>query len=165
MMTPNDFARLLDAHGPALILFARQWCLTPEDVVQEAFLKLFALAIEPRDTVAWLYRVVRNGAIDAGRTARSRQQRESAVARPDRWFKELAVDGMDAEEAVNALQRLSEEQREIIVARLWGGLNFEQIAEIAGCSASTAFRRISAGIESLRKELGLPCPTTPLSDN
>jgi RNA polymerase sigma factor (sigma-70 family) len=165
MMTPTDFARLLDAHGPALILFARQWCLTPEDVVQEAFLKLFALAVEPRDSVAWLYRVVRNGAIDVGRTARNRQQRESAVARPDRWFKEPAVDGMDAEEAVSGLQRLPDEQREIIVARLWGGLNFEQIAEIAGCSASTAFRRFSAGIESLRKELGLPCPTTPLSDN
>jgi RNA polymerase sigma-70 factor (ECF subfamily) len=57
-----------------------------------------------------------------------------------------------------ALQGLPIEQREIVVARLWGGLNFEQIAEVAGCSVSTAFRRFSAGIDALRKELGELCP-------
>jgi RNA polymerase sigma-70 factor (ECF subfamily) len=57
------------------------------------------------------------------------------------------------------LQRLPDEQREVIVARLWGGLSFEQIAEAAGCSASTAFRRYSAGIDALRRELDEPCPT------
>jgi RNA polymerase sigma factor (sigma-70 family) len=161
MMTANDFARLIDAHGSALILYARQWCQAPEDVVQDAYLKLFRLAAEPNDAVAWLYRVVRNRAIDAGRTARNRQQREAAAARPERWFKERAIEGMDADTAIGALQKLPDDQREIIVARLWGGLSFEQIAHVAGCSASTAFRRFSAGIETLRKELGLPCPTTP----
>jgi hypothetical protein len=43
LMTSNDFARLMDAHGPPLMLYARQWCATPEDVVQDAFLKLLAL--------------------------------------------------------------------------------------------------------------------------
>jgi RNA polymerase sigma factor (sigma-70 family) len=165
MMTPSEFARLMDSYGPPLILYARQWCATPEDVVQEAFVKLVALAQGPRDVVAWLYRVVRNGAIDAGRADRGRQRRESAVARPERWFIEPAVDGLDADEAVAALERLPIEQREVIVARLWGKLNFEQIAETAGCSASTAFRRFDAGIEALRKELGLPCPTTPSPNN
>ena len=37
MMLPHDFARLVDARGPALILYARQWCHAPEDVVQDAF--------------------------------------------------------------------------------------------------------------------------------
>jgi RNA polymerase sigma factor (sigma-70 family) len=119
----------------------------------------------PRDVVPWLYRVVRNAAIDAGRGARGRQRREASVARPDRWFVEPAVDELGADEAVAALERLPLEQREIIVARLWGGLNFEQIAEVAGCSASTAFRRFSAGIDALRKELGWPCPTTLSSDS
>lgn len=165
MMTPSEFARLLDVHGPPLILYARQWCATPEDVVQDAFVKLVALREKPNEVVAWLFRVVRNGAIDAGRTAKGRRRRESAVARPERWFVEEAADGLDAEEAVEALQRLAVEEREIIVARLWGGLSFEQIADVASCSASTAFRRFSAGIDTLRKELGLPCPTTRLSGN
>jgi RNA polymerase sigma factor (sigma-70 family) len=162
MMTPHEFARLVDSHGPALILYARQLCAVPEDVVQDAFLKLVAQRQPPREAVPWLYRVVRNGAIDAGRTARRRQKRESAVARPATWFLEAEVDGLDAQAAVAALERLPVEQREMIVARLWGGLNFEQIAEVAGCSTSSAFRRFSAGIDALRQELGLPCPTNPL---
>src|SRR5438552_3695533 len=145
MMTPHEFTRLMNSHGPPLILYARQWCAAPEDVVQEAFLKLVALRQSPHAVVPWLYKVVRHGAIDSGRTAKRRQQRESAVARPDRWFVENEVDGLDAETAIVALQGLPVEQREAIVARLWGGLSFEEIAEVAGCSASTAFRRYEAG--------------------
>jgi RNA polymerase sigma-70 factor (ECF subfamily) len=32
--------RLFDAHGPALMLFARQWCHAPDDALQEALLEL-----------------------------------------------------------------------------------------------------------------------------
>ncbi|HEV3415831.1 MAG TPA: RNA polymerase sigma factor [Pirellulales bacterium] len=152
-MTPHDFARLLDSHGPSLVLYARQWCGNPEDVVQDAFLKLVALRKSPEQVVPWLYRVVRNGAIDASRTAQRRQRREANAAWPVRWFVEAEADGLTADAAVAALQQLSVEVREVIVARLWGDLSFEQIAEVAGCSPSTAVRRFSAGIEALRKEL------------
>ncbi len=160
-MLPHDLGRLVDGRGPPLILYARQWCHAPEDVVQEAFVKLIALRQPPRDVVAFLYRMVRNAAIDAGKADARRKRRESATARPARWFVEPAVDGLDAEVAVAALQRLPPDQREVIVARLWGGLSFEQIAEVAGCSASSAFRRFSAGIAALRKELDVPCPNQP----
>jgi RNA polymerase sigma-70 factor (ECF subfamily) len=158
MMHPDDFVRLVDSYGPPLILYARQWCAAPEDVVQEAFLKLVMLRQPPRSVVPWLYRVVRNAALDAAKGARRRQRRESAVARPVRWFVESEIDGLDADAAVAALQRLPGEEREVIVARLWGGLSFEQIAEVAGCSTSTAFRRYSAGLDALRKALRVPCP-------
>jgi RNA polymerase sigma-70 factor (ECF subfamily) len=164
MMTPQDFGRLVERHGPPLVLYARQWCRAPEDVVQDAFLKLFAQRPPPQEVVPWLYRVVRNGALDAAKLDRRRQRRESAVARPARWFVEPEVDGLDADAAVAALQRLPPEQREVIVARLWGGLSFEQIAGVAGCSASTAFRRFSAGLDALRRALGEPCPKTSAND-
>jgi RNA polymerase sigma-70 factor (ECF subfamily) len=157
-MSPSDIARLIDAHAAPLVLYARQWCDAPEDVVQEAFLKLVRKAPPLEDEVAWLYRVVRNGALDAAKMARRRQRRESAVARPIRWFVEPEVDGLDAETAVAALQRLPPEQREVIVACHWGGLSFQQIGQAAGCSASTAFRRYTAGVEQLRKQLGVICP-------
>jgi RNA polymerase sigma-70 factor (ECF subfamily) len=159
MMSPHEFARLIDAHGPALVLYARQWCAAPEDVVQEAFLKLIRLTESPHDAAAWLHCVVRNAAIDSGKTSRRRHQREAAVARPETWFAEAQMDGLDAEAAVTALEKLPLEQREPIVAHLWSGLSFEQIAELTGCSTSTAFRRFTAGITELRKELGVPCPT------
>jgi RNA polymerase sigma-70 factor (ECF subfamily) len=163
-MRPHEFASLVDNHGPALILFARQLCHAPEDVVQDAFVKLVAQREQPRDVLPWLYRVVRNGALDAAKMARRRVRREQATARPERWFVEQTIDGLDAETAVMALQSLPVEQREVIVARIWGGLNFEQIAEVAGCSASTAFRRFSAGIDLLRKELGELCPNHSPND-
>jgi RNA polymerase sigma-70 factor (ECF subfamily) len=157
-MTAAEVARLIDAHAGPLVLCARQWCAEPEDVVQEAFVKLVREKPPPADAVAWLYRVVRNGALDAAKMARRRQRRESTAARSVRWFVEPEVDGLDAQTAVAALERLPAEQREVIVARHWGGLSFEQIAEVVACSASTAFRRYTAGVEGLRKHLGVPCP-------
>jgi RNA polymerase sigma-70 factor (ECF subfamily) len=145
-------------------LYARQWCDTSEDVVQEAFVKLIQERRPPQDVLAWLYRVVRNGALDAAKMARRRLRRESAVARPVRWFVEREVDGLDAESAVAALERLLPEQREVIVAHHWGGLSFDQIGLAAGCSASTAFRRYTAGVEELRRQLGVTCPSRSLSD-
>jgi RNA polymerase sigma factor (sigma-70 family) len=163
-MSPSDLARLIDLHGAALVLCARQWCIEPEDVVQEAFLKLARQSMVPDDAVAWLYRVVRNGAIDAGKLARRRRRRETAAARPVRWFIEPEVDGLDAATAVAALERLSPEEREVIVARHWGGLSFEQIALVVGCSTSTAFRRYSSGVDQLRERLGVLCPNRSSSD-
>jgi RNA polymerase sigma-70 factor (ECF subfamily) len=158
-MEAHDFARLVDAQAAPLVLYARQWCDAPEDVVQEAFLKLASLRRPPGDVRAWLYTAVRHGAIDAGKAARRRQRREAAAARPARWFVEPEVEGLDAAAAVAALARLPAEQREAVVARLWGGLGFEQIGAVAGCSASTAFRRYGAGIDALRRELGVSCPS------
>jgi RNA polymerase sigma factor (sigma-70 family) len=157
-MTATELARLIDRHGAPLVLYARQWCDAPEDVVQESFVKLVRQRRLPGDVVAWLYRVVRNGALDASKIARRRQRRESAAARPVRWFVEPEVDGLDAEAAVAALEHLEHERREVIVAHLWGGLSFEQIGAVAGCSASTAFRRYTAGVEDLRTQLGVVCP-------
>src|SRR5437763_352252 len=66
-MGPERLGFLLDRHAAALELYARQWCALPEDVVQEAFLKLARQVTPPAQPLAWLYRVVRNGAISAGR--------------------------------------------------------------------------------------------------
>jgi RNA polymerase sigma-70 factor (ECF subfamily) len=163
-MSPSDLARLIDLHGRALVLCARQRCTEPEDVVQEAFLKLAGQTRMPDDPVAWLYRVVRNGAIDSGKLARRRKRRESAAARPTSWFIEPEIDGLDAETAVAALERLTPEEREVIVARHWGGLSFEQIAMVVGCSSSTAFRRYSSGVDQLRERLGVLCPNRSSND-
>src|SRR6476646_6238177 len=138
-MNPQQLAKLMDQVAPALILFARQWCDAPEDVVQDAFLKLVRQKSPPGNPVAWLHQVVRNRAIDAGKSGQRRREREAAVAR--RWFNEPESDGLDAESAVRALEQLTADQREVVVSHLWGGLSFEQIALLTHCSASTAFRR------------------------
>ena len=55
------------------------------------------------------------------------------------------------------LHCLAHERREVIVAHHWGGLSFEQIEPVIGCSASTAFRRYTAGV-GYRIQLGVVCP-------
>ena len=64
-MDHDWLGRLVDRHAAALELYARQWCDTPEDVVQEAFLKLAGQRPLPDKPAAWLFRVVRNGALNA----------------------------------------------------------------------------------------------------
>jgi RNA polymerase sigma factor (sigma-70 family) len=157
-MTPRQLADLIDTQAANLVLFARQRCAAPEDVVQEAFCKLAAQRVPPIDLVAWLYRVVRNRAIDVGKADRRRLRRETAAAKPVRWFAEAEVDGLDANSAVQALQTLPPEQREVIVARLWSGMTLEQVASALDCSVSSAHRRFAAGIALLRERLGVLCP-------
>src|SRR5947209_465326 len=161
MMGPDLLGRLVDEHAAALVLYARQWCSAPEDVVQEAFLKLVAQRAPPEQPVAWLYKVVRNAARDAARSARRRQRHESeAATRTPSWFLPTEGMGLDAATATAALQGLPDEQRETIVAHLWGGLTFEQIAELVQTSSSTAHRWYLAGLSALRERLGVPCPKT-----
>src|SRR4051812_36189860 len=161
-MDLERLGHLLDRHSAALELYARQWCETPEDVVQEAFLKLAGQRTLPIHPAAWLFRVVRNGAIAAGRSAIRRRRHEARAAiKETPWFEPSAPAEergvLDPEMAAAALRALPIEQREVIVAHLWGGLTFERIAEVAGCSSSTAHRRYSEGLSTLRERLGESC--------
>ncbi|HEY1380967.1 MAG TPA: sigma-70 family RNA polymerase sigma factor [Gemmataceae bacterium] len=161
MMGPDVLGRLLDAHAAALALYARQWTAAPEDAVQEAFLKLAARSAPPADPVAWLYAVTRNLARTAGRSERRRRHHEAAAAaRSPAWFVPAEGTALDAEAAAAALGGLPAEEREVVVARVWGGLSFEQIGGLIGASAATAHRRFAAGLALLRERLRLPCPTT-----
>ena len=152
MTIARQLAELIDRHAAALTLYARQWTGTPDDVVQAAFGKLAGRRTWPDDPAAWLFRVVRHAAIDAGKAERRRTRREQLAAKPESWF--APNDQLDTATAVAALDALPPEQREVIVARLWGGRTLEEIAALAGCSVSTAHRRYEAGIRALRERLG-----------
>ena len=135
--------RLVDRHASALELYARQWCEAPEDVVQEAFLALSSQPREPENPAAWLFRAVRNGAINAGTAARRRRRHEAQAAfDAPGWFEPetsplSSSEALDADQAEAELRGLPVEQREVIVAHLWGGLTFEQVGELMGSSSST----------------------------
>lgn len=153
-ITPERLAQLMDEHAAALELYARQWCDTPADVVQEAFIELARQIEPPRHPAAWLYRAAKHGALSTRRSSRRRRRRE-AVAAADNWFEDALDRAVDGTTATAALKTLSEEQREAVIAHLWGGLTFDEIGEATDTSSSTAHRRYSAGIEALRKRLGV----------
>lgn len=160
-MDPERLGRLIDRYADALELYARPWCDAPEDVVQEAFVALAGLKSAPENPGAWLFRAVRNGAINAGIAGKRRRRREARKAADSpAWFESEANDSaLDPDAVQAALSALPAGQREIIVAHLWGGLTFDQIAELSGTSASSAHRSYHAGLTSLRARLGVPCPT------
>jgi RNA polymerase sigma-70 factor (ECF subfamily) len=154
-VTPEQLGRWLDEHGRALVLFARQWCHSADDVVQEAFVRLARQPAAPENVAGWLYRVVRNGAISAARSEGRRRRHEAAAGSETRsWFISKRETALDGEAAARALVRLPLEEREVIVAHLWGGLTFAEIGEVIGISSSTAHRRYEAGLCKLREWLG-----------
>ena len=155
-ITPELVARLFDRHAAALELFAAQWIAAPADVVQEAFLKLVRQGRVPDRPAAWLYRVVRNGAISAMRRDVRRQRNEQvAVGQARLRFEADGESPLDAELAARALAALPDEKREVVMARIWGGLTFEEIAEFAEISSSEAHRRYESALAVLRKNLGV----------
>ncbi len=158
---PELLGQLLDRYAAALVLFARQWCNAPEDAVQEAFVQLARQPEIPRDPAAWLYRVVRNGAISAGRSEARRRKHESHAAEFRGWFESQESEEFDANRAAAELAELPTEEREVIVAHIWGGLTFSQIAELVDSSASTVFRRYQSGLAALRNILSEPGETCP----
>jgi RNA polymerase sigma-70 factor (ECF subfamily) len=162
---PDALGRLYRQQAPALLLYARQWPGQGEDLVHDAFVKLARESPPPQRVLPWLYRVVRNTALSAHRAAVRRRRREGETVAPEAWFA-AADDQLDAQDAVRRLGGLSLELREVIVARIWGGLTFEEIARLVGCSLPTAHRRYQAGLTELRERMdgqwtrNPPLPTT-----
>src|SRR5215831_5553892 len=104
-MGPDVLGKLVDDHAAALVLYARQWCASPEDVVQEAFVKLSLQRIPPDNALAWLYRVVRNAAVSAARADKRRRKHETrAAARSATWFEFAPGVELDGRAASAALQ-------------------------------------------------------------
>ncbi len=151
-MEPTVLGRLYRQHAPALLLYARQWGGSAEDVVQEAFVRLAQQTPQPEQILPWLYRVVRNAALMSHRSAARRRHREQRACKQEAWFA-TNEERLDAHEATRLLGELPLELREVIVARLWGGLKFEEIAAVVGCSLPTAHRRYQTGLTQLRERL------------
>lgn len=155
-LDPQQLEQLITEHGAALELFAAQWSRVPQDVVQEAFLELVRQRRAPDNPLAWLYRVVRNRAISDRRSHDRRRRRESVVAAErSSWFTSSRWSPAEMEEVTAALQGIEAELREVVIARIWGGLSFQQIAEMLSTSNSTAHRRYEAGLVKLRERLGV----------
>ncbi|MBC8868868.1 MAG: sigma-70 family RNA polymerase sigma factor [Planctomycetes bacterium] len=152
-MTRIDTQRLgelIDTHGAALTLYARQWCRSPEDALQEALIDLLRQTPVPNHPIAWLYKTVRRRAMNLARAERRRvKHHRQACEQRKSWF--LPADGMSDEpvDAEALLRRLPPLEREIVVARVWGELSFGQIADLVDRSTSAVHRRYQRALAEL----------------
>lgn len=152
-MKLEDLERFLAQHEKSLILYARQWCNTPEDVVQDALMELIRKQLDPLQNTAWVYTVVRNKAVSVSRHASKIKPMTGQNCDP--WFEPNTADTLDAHDAQLHLQALEESIREVLILKLWSGLSFEEIAPLVQCSKSEAHRRYQQGLGLLRKQMGL----------
>ena len=152
---PDEWTTWLDRHGPALVLLARQRVASradAEDVVQEAFVRFWRSRRRAADPLAFLYTCVRRCALDWQRTRGRRSRREQAAARPEA---DPCFDGpaeqAERRAAVECLLRdLPEDQREVVVMKVWGGLSIPQIADSLRIPVNTAASRYRYALDKLR---------------
>lgn len=155
---------LFVAHGPALLLYARQWLDLPaaQDVVQDVFVRLIAGGRLPAEPRTWLFRCVRNAAISACRSQGRRGRRERRAgqsAAGTGWFVPRLEDRVDADAAQQALASLPDTQREVVTLRIWSGLTLAQVAEVTGMPLSTAYDQYRAALKTMRERLEQSCKT------
>jgi RNA polymerase sigma-70 factor, ECF subfamily len=148
----------LDQHGAALVLLARQWVSSradAEDVVQEAFIRFWRSRDRVTEPVAYLYASVKHCALDWQRGRKRQAGREEVAARPE--AETLFAGPLEEAERraaiAAALTTLPENQREVLVMKIWGGLSFPQIAEALRISANTAASRYRYALSKLREQL------------
>ena len=154
-------ATLLEAHADALQRYAAQWTVCPDDCVQDAFVKLAGQSELPVSLAAWLYRVVKNGAINRAKSEQRREKHERLAAEKlanDRRSEESSHTE-DQIELETALAKLNAPDRELIVLRIWSQLTWKEIADLTDQSSSGAQRHYVVALKKLKHTLEQPCPT------
>lgn len=137
---------------------------TAEDIFQEAFLKIIKTMrdgkyAEQGKFLPWAIRVAHNLCMDHFRRTRKDIPVTLADGRDISDILPLAVgspaDNMERRQ-VNAgvrqlIERLPEDQREVIVLRMYADMSFKEIADITSVSINTALGRMRYGLINLRK--------------
>jgi RNA polymerase sigma-70 factor (ECF subfamily) len=164
------FTELVTRHQRALLAHARG-ILGPgsvfEDVVQEVFLRLTRENLvlsavaggdpegERKQLLAWLHKVTRNACMDIIRSEARRRSREQESAP-----REGSCGGLDIVESRDTLaaverelERLSDDQREVLTLRLIAERSYREIAEITGRKIGTVGWLVSEGLKALGERL------------
>jgi RNA polymerase sigma-70 factor (ECF subfamily) len=150
----DDWTAWLRQHGAALVLLARQWGLKhadAEDAVQDAFVRFWRRRHRAADPTAYLYACVKHSALDhlRGRTRRARREKSTARPEADGYFAG-SIERDERRRAVEAaLMSLPQEQREVLVMKIWGGLSFPQIGEALCVPSNTAASRYRYALAKL----------------
>ena len=142
---------------------------TANDLFQETFLRVIKAMNKQRGSytqqgrwLAWVMRIARNATLDYLRSRKkwqdvSDQEDEDSSSYWDRLpDKEPVPDEMlhrseQKDWLDNCIERLSPEQREVLLLRHESELTFREIAELTDCSINTALGRMRYALLNLRQ--------------
>lgn len=170
-----EFERVALPHLDAMFGFALSLTRDrkdAEDLVQEAYLRAFRFfdTYERGTRIkAWLFRIVRNAFINRYRAARARPDEvgfEHVEAAYDRLVdeaflssrrprspEELVMDGVVDHEIAQAIGRLPEEYRSVVLLALVEELSYKEIAAALDIPLGTVMSRLHRGRRQLQREL------------
>jgi len=138
-----------------------------QDVVQTTFLKFRKALLNGspvREDAAWLYRVAHNLAIDLNRREdrhcelNDNMVQDAPAATPDPDPTETLGREEDSRIAMGELQQLCDEDRRILILKLFENMTLQEISDMTGVGISTIHYRLNRGIRTLNarfRELGL----------
>ena len=143
--------------APGLLLFARQWvhsAADAEDIVQDAFVKFWRRNHNVQNR-ALLYATVRSTALDLIRrdSRRARREREAIADLEQAVEPEFRTEDESQRALAMAMERLPNEQREVLVMKIWNDLSFAEIGQALGISQNTAASRYRYALRALKKDL------------
>ena len=158
-LEPDAVEMVYELHSQAVLRYAlRQtgdWNQA-QDLASEAFVRLLETIerYEPRGVslLAWLYRVVRNLAIDQRRRHGRRPQVSlDEVVEEQSVVPEFSAEALDLVEAMAAL---SDEHREVLHLRFQEQMSTDEVALILGRSSAAVRSLQHRALEALRRRLG-----------
>lgn len=162
----DRFRELYTRHFDALLVYALRRVSRPEDaadVVADTFLVAWRRRSHlpgGDDAKLWLYGVARNLLANQRRGDRRRDRlgealRERLAATQSLWsVPDLASDVAGEVTVRDALARLGELDREVLMLTAWEGLEPREIAEVLGTSAQAVRTRLSRARGRLRQLIG-----------
>ncbi len=121
-----------------------------EDIVHQVFVKLLrGNTTVPKTPIGYLYRAVRNSALNKRRDRSGEGPYDETIP----WFQHKGGN-LEATLTLQAtLRELPEEQREVLIMRIWSGLTLEVVATATGVSPSTAASRYRYALGKLRDRM------------
>lgn len=137
------------SHRQELFTFALSLTRCPmgaEDAVQTAFSQVLQRNRAPRELRPYLFRCVRNAAMDDGR-ARQRAGTDVSIFNGVPVVREDARLRLEVEELFGTL---TPDEREAVVLKVYSGMTFDEIATVRGVPLQTAASWYRRGLAKLR---------------
>jgi RNA polymerase sigma-70 factor (ECF subfamily) len=153
----------LAENGPRLLLFARSWAPTredAEDLVQDAMVRMWHHQADhgggPPD-LPLVFSTIRFCGLNHHRSEKRRRKREESIIYlndfEDVWLDPALEEDEEAMLLREAVTRLSDKLREVVIMKFWGGLTFQQISETLAISPNTAASRYRYALEQLARDV------------
>lgn len=147
--------------GPVAAFVRAKGVADPEDLTSEIFLAVFrGMPRFEGDVVgfrSWVFTIAHRRVVDTWRTAGRRPQAVPYEVQDDLRSapsaEASALEAMGRDEAMALLDRLTDEQREVIVLRIVADLSIEAVADVVGRPQGAVKALQHRGLATLRRIL------------